>query len=72
MHIRGSRNILLVLEKGQETDFQCSFKVPDLSGVPLFWATSFVDRTATLSSPQRLTDIYTISRERKEGKKGER
>lgn len=34
MHIRGSRNILLMLEKGQETDFQRSFKVPDLSGVP--------------------------------------
>lgn len=41
MHIRGSRNILLMLEKGQETDFQRSFKVPDLSGVPLFWAASF-------------------------------
>lgn len=67
MHNRGSRNILLMLEKGQGTDFQRSFKVPDL-----FWATSFADRSATLSSPQRLTDIYTISRERKEGKKGER
>lgn len=68
MHIRGSRTILLMLEKGRETELEGARSLR----CPLFWATSFADRSATLSSPQRLTDIYTIRRERKEGKKGER
>lgn len=72
MHNRGSRNIPLMLEKGQELGFSVRLQGSRSLRCPLSWATSFVDRSAALSPPQRLSDIYTICRERKEGKKGER
>lgn len=57
-----------MLEDGQETDFQRSFKVPDLSGVPFFLG-YFLCGQVCNSEPSPAAHRYLYNQQGKEGGK---